>query len=90
MDEVKQFMRKLEDDKTARAKDDFRVAKLKNDIKRMSYDRMSVERSGNLQRIKKFNILFVSKLSELSQLLQKNGNSNREDIARLVRNIKAQ
>lgn len=90
MEEVKEFMQKLDDDMKNRKVKDFRITRLQNDIRMMSRDRMSVERSKDDKRISKFNKLFISKLAELSTLMQTTGFSNRDEVARIVRKIKAQ
>ena len=90
MNDVEEFMKKLENDVRERKVTDTRMARLQNEIRIMSRDRMSVQRSGNKQRIERFNNLFVSKLAELSRIMQTNGHTNRDDIARMVRKIKAQ
>ena len=88
--DVEEFMKKLDKDVRERKATDSRMARLQNEIRIMSRDRMSVQRSGNMQRIERFNNLFVSKLAELSRIMQTNGHTNRDDIARMVRKIKAQ
>lgn len=88
--DVEEFMKKLDNDVRERKVTDFRMARLQNEIRIMSRDRMSVQRSGNTQRIERFNKSFISKLAELSKLLQTHGFSNRDEIATMVRKIKAQ
>jgi len=90
MNDVEEFMKKLDNDMRERKVTDFRMAKLQNEIRSMSRDRMSVQRSGNTQRIERFNNLFISKLAELSRILQTHGFSNRDEVAKMVRRIKAQ
>jgi hypothetical protein len=90
MKDVEDFMKKLDNDVRERKVTDFRMARLQNEIRIMSKDRMSVQRSGNMQRIERFNNLFVSKLSELSKIMQTNGFTNRDEIAKMVRRIKSQ
>lgn len=90
MKDVEEFMKKLDNDVRERKVTDFRMARLQNEIRQMSRDRMSVQRSGNTQRIERFNNLFIFKLAELSKLLQTHGFSNRDEIATMVRKIKAQ
>lgn len=90
MKDVEEFMKKLDKDMKERKVTDFRMARLRNDLRMMSKDRMSVQRSGDIKRIGQFNRLFVSKLSELSKLMQTHGNTSRDDAAKMVREIKAQ
>lgn len=90
MNDVEEFMKKLDNDVRERKVTDFRMARLQNEIRQMSRDRMSVQRSGNKQRIERFNNLFISKLAELSTILQTHGFSNRDEVAKMVRKIKAQ
>lgn len=90
MKDVEIFMEKLDKDMGERKVTDFRIARLKNDLQRMSKDRLSVERSKDTRRIGRFNVLFVSKLGELSMLIQKHGFTNRDEVAAMVRKIKAQ
>lgn len=90
MKDVEDFMTKLDRDMGERKVTDFRIARLRNDLKMMSRDRMSVERSKDEKRIGRFNNVFVSKLAELSSLMQKHGFTNRDDVAAMVRKIKAQ
>ena len=90
MQDVEAFMTKLNSDMRERKATDFRMVRLQNDIRRMAKDRMSVERSGDTKRIGEFNRLFISKLSELSRIVQTNGFSNRDEVASIVRRIKAQ
>lgn len=90
MNDVEEFMKKLDNDVRERKVTDFRMARLQNEIRQMSRDRMSVQRSGNKQRIERFNNSFISKLAELSTILQTHGFSNRDEVAKMVRKIKAQ
>lgn len=90
MKNVEEFMKKLDNDVRERKVTDSRMARLQNEIRIMSRDRMSVQRSGNKQRIERFNNLFVSKLAELSKIMQTHGFTNRDEVARMVRKIKAQ
>ena len=90
MKSVEEFMMKLDKEMRERKVTDFRMARLQNELRMMSKDRMSVQRSGNVKRIALFNRLFVSKLAELSKLMQTHGFTNRDDAANMVRQIKAQ
>lgn len=90
MKEVENMMNKLDNDMRSRKVTDFRIARLRNELRMMAKDRESVERSKNEQRISKFNKLFISKIAELSKLMQTTGFSSRDDAAELVRQIKAQ
>lgn len=90
MKDVEEFMQKLDNDMRERKVTDFRIARLKKDIMMMSRDRESVQRSRNILRIGRFNQYFVAKLGELSKLLQTTGHSDRDEVARIVRKIKAQ
>jgi hypothetical protein len=88
MKDVEEFMRKLEGEMKERNEKDYRMIRLKNDLKIMSRDRESVERSKDEKRIGKFNTLFIAKLAELSRLVQTTGQSNRDDVAKIVRAAK--
>lgn len=90
MKDVEAFMSKLDRDMGERKVTDFRIARLKNDLQAMSRDRMSVERSKDEKRIGRFNTVFISKLAELSTILQKNGFTNRDEVVAMVRKIKQQ
>jgi len=90
MKDVEVFMEKLDKDMGERKVTDFRIARLKNDLRMMSRDRLSVERSKDVKRIGRFNQLFISKLAQLSTLVQTHGFTNRDDVAAMVRKIKAQ
>lgn len=90
MKDVEAFMQKLDEDMRERKVTDFRIARLRRDIRMMSRDRESVERSKNTKRIGLFNKLFISKLAELSRLMQTHGFTNRDEIAEMVRRAKAQ
>lgn len=87
--DVEEFMQKLNNDMRERNITDFRIIKLRTDIKRMAIHRESIQRSKDEKRIGKFNNLFVAKLGELSKLMQTHGFSNRDDAAELVRKMKA-
>jgi len=90
MKDVDDFMKKLDKEVKERKVIDFRMAHLQNDLRRMSRDRMSVERSGDVNRIGTFNRLFIAKLAELSRIMQTHGFSSRDEAAQMVREIKAQ
>ena len=87
---AEEFMNKLDKDMRERKVTDFRMARIKRDLRLMSQDRMSVERSRDEKRISKFNKLFISKLAELSRLVQTHGFTSRDEVAEIVRKIKAQ
>jgi hypothetical protein len=82
-------MTKLNGQMRERKITDFRIIKLRTDLKAMAVHRESIQRSKDIKRIDKFNKLFVSKLGELSKLMQMHGFSNRDDAAELVRKMKA-
>jgi len=88
--DVEAFMSKLNNDMRERNITDFRIIKLRTDLKRMAIHRESIQRSKDEKRIGKFNNLFVAKLGELSKLMQTHGFSKRDDAAELVRKMKAQ
>ena len=87
---LEEFMSKLDSDMKERNIVDSRVATLKKELRSMSRDRESVQRSKNENRIGNFNKLFIAKLSELSRIMQTHGFSNRDEVAGIVRKIKAQ
>ncbi len=89
MKNAEEFMRKLESDLKERSVTDYRIIRLRSDIRRMAHDRESVERSKDENRIGKFNKLFISKLGELSRLMQTTGFTKRDDVVDMVRKIKA-
>jgi hypothetical protein len=89
MKNADEFMAKLESDMKAVQITDYRIIRLRTDIRRMSHDRESVERSKDEKRIEKFNNLFISKLGELSRLVQTTGRTNRDDVAKIVREVKS-
>lgn len=90
MKNVDEFMKKLDDDMRERKLTDFRMTRIRLQLKAMSRDRESIERSKDEQRIGRFNKLFIANLAELSKLMQTHGFSNRDEIADLVRKAKAQ
>lgn len=90
MKNAEEFMNKLDNDMRERKVTDFRMARIRRDLRMMSQDRMSVERSKDEKRISNFNKLFISKLAELSRLVQTHGFTNRDEVAEIVRKIKAQ
>ena len=90
MKDVEAFMTKLDSDMGERKVTDFRIARLKNDLRMMSRNRLSVQRSKDEKRIGRFNQLFISKLAELSKLVQTHGFTNRDEVVEMVRKIKAQ
>ena len=89
MKNAEEFMQKLESDLKDRQVTDYRIIRLRSEIRKMSHDRESVERSKDEKRIGKFNNLFISKLGELSRLVQTTGRTNRDDVAKIVREVKA-
>lgn len=89
MKNVEEFMDKLDKDMRERKVTDFRMARLQNELRTMSRDRMSVQRSGDTKRIAVFNRLFVSKIAELSTIMQTHGFTSRDESAQMVREIKA-
>lgn len=90
MQDVEAFMQKLDSDMKARNVSDQRMARLRNELRIMSRDRMSIERSKDQRKIALFNNQFVSKLAELSKLVQTHGFTNRDEVATIVRKVKAQ
>jgi hypothetical protein len=89
MKNAEEFMQKLESDMKDREIKDYRIIRLRTDLRRMAHDRESVERSKDENRIGKFNNQFISKLGELSRLVQTTGRANRDDVAKIVREVKA-
>lgn len=89
MKNADEFMAKLESDMKGRQMTDYRMIRLRSEIKRMSHDRESVERSKDEKRIGKFNNLFIAKIGELSRLVQTTGRTNRDEVAKIVREVKA-
>ncbi len=89
MKNAEEFMQKLESDMKDRQVTDYRMIRLRSEIRRMSHDRESVERSKDEKRIEKFNNAFISKLAELSRLVQTTGRTNRDEVAKIVREVKA-
>lgn len=87
--EVEKFMNKLNEEIRERNITDFRIVKLRSELKKMSMFRESVQRSKDEKRIGNFNNMFISKLGELSRILQTHGFSKRDDAAELVRKIKS-
>ena len=66
-------------------------ANLRRDLRRMSRDRGHLERSGNEQRIGKFNKDYVGKIARLSLLCQKHnvgGGGSREEIKSMMKTWK--
>ena len=84
-----EFMQKLESDMKERQVTDYRIIRLRTDLRRMSADRESVERSKNEERIVKFNNIFIAKLGELSRIMQTTGFTKRDDVVQTVREVKA-
>jgi hypothetical protein len=89
MKNADEFMAKLESDLKERSITDYRIIRLRTDLRRMSHDRESVERSKDEKRIEKFNNAFIARLGELSKLMQTTGRTNRDDVAKIVREVKA-
>jgi hypothetical protein len=90
LEDAEEFMRKLDIDMKERRDVDFRIVRLRNQLKTMSHARESVQRSKNIERIGRFNNLFIAKIAELSKIMQTHGFSNRDDAAEIVRKAKAQ
>jgi hypothetical protein len=89
MQNAVEFMSKLESDMKERQVTDYRIIRLRTDLRRMSADRESVERSKNEERIVKFNNIFIAKLGELSRIMQTTGFTKRDDVVQTVREVKA-
>ena len=88
--DLEAFMAKLDSDVRARNITDGRATLLRAQLRAMAKDRESVQRSKDERRIGQFNKLFIHKLGELSRILQTHGHSNRDEVAEIVRKIKAQ
>lgn len=88
MKDVEAFMQKLGVDMDSRKQTDFRIARIKREIRMMSLHRESIERSRDEQKIGEFNRRFISRLAELSRIMQTTGFSDRDEAARIVREIK--
>ena len=89
MKNADEFMAKLESDMKGRQITDYRMIRLRTELRRMSHDRESIERSKDEKRIGKFNNLFIAKIGELSTLVQTTGRTNRDDVAKIVREVKS-
>ena len=87
---LEEFMAKLDSDVKERKITDGRATLLRAELRAMSKDRESVQRSKDERRIGRFNKLFIHKLGELSRILQTHGHSNPDEVAEIVRKIKAQ
>ena len=90
MQDVEAFMQKLDSDMKSRNVSDLRMARLRNELRAMARDRMSIERSKDQRKIALFNNQFISKIAELSKLVQTHGFTNRDEVATMVRKVKAQ
>lgn len=88
--DLEAFMAKLDGDVRERNITDGRVTLLRAQLRGMAKDRESVQRSQDERRIGQFNKLFIHKLGELSRILQTHGFANRDEVADIVRKIKAQ
>jgi superfamily II RNA helicase len=87
--EINQLLDKIEIDKNKNESSCRKMESLQIKIRQMSKHSKSVQRSGNEKRIETFNKQYVQALSELSRLIQTTGQSNRDDSAKLVREIKS-
>ncbi|MHA1586441.1 MAG: hypothetical protein ACTSUW_03790 [Candidatus Heimdallarchaeota archaeon] len=65
------------------------MSRLRIVIQKMSREAKSIERSGKEHRIREFNRIFIKNLADLSRLTQTTGNSDKREIANLVKKIKA-
>ena len=88
--DLETFMEKLDIDLRERKITDGRANLLRAQLRAMAKDRESVQRSQDERRIGRFNKIFIHKLGELSRILQTHGHSNRDEVAEIVRKIKAQ
>ena len=88
--DLEAFMEKLDIDLRERKITDGRANLLRAQLRAMAKDRESVQRSQDERRIGRFNKIFIHKLGELSRILQTHGHSNRDEVAEIVRKIKAQ
>lgn len=87
--EIEKLVKDIETSTNKRSKKDKRIAKIRIDLQKMSRERLSVERSGREERIRVFNKKFLQLLSEISRLVQTTGTSDRDKIARYVREIQS-
>lgn len=82
--DVEETMQSIERGVRRDAKKTSEIVRLENEIRAMSRDAKSVERSGDTSRIQRFNKMYIDKLGRLSRLRQTSGSSKREDIAFLI------
>lgn len=87
---VNAFMDKVENERQERHKRAQEDAKLAGELRQMSREGDSVNRTNRIRNVRDFNTKFIGKLARLSKIRQTTGTMSRDDAARIVREIKAQ
>jgi len=84
------LLENIEIEKFKDEKQRMRIEAVRIKLQQLSREGGSVKRSGNEKRIAEFNRIFIKSLAELSRITQTTGNANRDEVAKIVRSIKAQ
>jgi len=81
-------MDKVERDVEERRRKEYQDAKLSRELRRMSRESDSIQRTGDKRKIRSFNKKYVSHLKDLSLNRQARGNTNRDEVVKQVKEWK--